>query len=184
MQTICREIVGRRRSRAVIVLLTVTLGAGTLAACGTTPATPPVIDGVKLEQRLTEDASRAGMSMRAVTCPHDRVARAGDRFACTADLSAGGSLTYDVDITSETGSYRYKLSPGQVLDGAAAATLLTADVAAASPAVADAKVTCPTTVLSPTATTTFECTLTAASATAKIVVTNTRGEPLDWQFKG
>jgi hypothetical protein len=149
---------------ARVVLLVLLLGFA--GACTATPGTPATIDGAKLEQNIKDDSAKTELALSAVSCPRDRVPKAGDRFTCTGTLAANGTLLFDVAITSESGAYTYELAPGQVIDGAEAAKLLTADIATAGPDVADAKVACPPSVVAPTATTTFECSLTAAGTTA------------------
>jgi hypothetical protein len=173
------RMTNRRRGPAVAAFVALVALAG---ACATTPATPATIDGAKLEQNIKDDSAKTELALAAVSCPRDRVPKAGDRFTCTGTLAANGTLLYDVAITSESGAYTYELAPGQVIDGTEAAKVLTVDIATASPDVADAKVTCPPSVVAPTATTTFECTLTAAGTTAKLSVTSERGKPLDWTY--
>jgi len=159
------------------------LGALGGASCAAGTTAPLAIDGAKLEQNIKTDASATELKLAKVECPRDRAAKADDTFTCSATVEAGGTLNYDVRITSERGEYRYQLAPGQVVDGTHAAALLTADIASAGPAVADVKVTCPTSIVAPGGRSSFDCTLTAAGGSARITVTSERGKPLDWTYR-
>jgi hypothetical protein len=170
------------RWRTAFLALVAVTGAGLLGGCSS-GGEPPTIDGAKLEQRIKEDASKTDLKLVKVDCPRNRIPKTDDRFSCTAAVDAGGSLVYEVVITSALGEYRYELAPGQVIDGAEVARLVTADIVAAGPAAADAKVTCPATIVAPEVRTVFDCTLTAAGSTARISVTSERNRPLDWEYE-
>jgi len=171
---------GRRHARSFAAAA---CGFAAVACSSSSPAAAPPIDGPKLEANIAADAAKAGLKVSAVSCPSDQVARVGQQFSCSATLSAGGSVVYDVTITSAAGAYTYTLAGGQSLDGTQAATLLTSDIASSTPALADAKVTCPATVLTPAGHATFECTLAANGATVPISVTSAPGRPLEWTYQ-
>jgi hypothetical protein len=151
-----------------------------LAGCSSAPST---IDGAKLEQKLRDDFASAGTPATAVECPRDRPARQGDTFSCQVTLGSGSAVRYDVVLSDDQGHYTYAVAPGQVLDGEAAAGLLTTDIASSSSDLADAKVTCPKTVLAPGGQARFDCQVVTGGSSATITVTAAPSVPLDWQFK-
>ena len=136
----------------------------------------------RLEANIDLDADAAGLDVASVSCPAGRAPLPGERFACTATLAAGGTLTYDVTITSEQGAYSYVLAPGQVVDGHEVGTLLTADVTSSSPHLAAATVTCPASVVTPAGHAVFTCQLAVGGSSMPIRVTYDTGQPLTWSF--
>lgn len=157
------------------------LVAGAAIALGC--SSEPTIDGARLEQNITADAAKTDLVLTGVSCPRSRVAMSGDRFSCTATLAGGGTLAYDVAITSPQGAYTYALAPGQLLDGTGIARDLTTDITTSNPALAGAVVTCPTSVLSPGGTVSVDCTLAANGQEATLVVTADPGQPASWAFR-
>lgn len=169
------------RVRAIGVPVLVAVAVVSASGIGCAAATP-TIDGAKLEQNITADAARTEAGIASVTCPRDRVAVVDDRFTCAANLAGGVTLTYDVTITSAQGAYTYALTPGQVLDGSATANAITADITTSAPALADAVVTCPASVLAPAGKASFECTLATVGREAALSVQVEAGQPPVWSF--
>lgn len=163
---------------AIVPTLVAVVALG--SACGSAPAT---IDGALLESNIQQDAAPTDLKLSKIACPRDRVAKAGDQFSCTATMTAGGTLVYDVSITSDQGAYTYKLAPNQVFNGDDVAKELTADISTSTPALADAVVTCPKTVVSPGGKATFECTVVTGGQKATLTVTKATGQKADWEFK-
>lgn len=160
------------------------MGAGivlTLAACSA--ASTPTIDGTRIEQKIQAEANGSDVTVEKVSCPNGRAAKANETFQCTATVTGGTTLTYDVLIASDKGDYTYKLAPNQTLDGEGVAAEVQADVAASSPDFATATVTCPKRVVAPTGRATFECALVLGGQSATMVVTKAPGQLADWSFK-
>lgn len=179
-----RSIEGRGNAvRPGLVAASVGVAVGVAVAAVSGCSSEPTIDGARLEQNITADAAKTDLVLNGVSCPRSRAAVSGDRFSCTATLTGGGTLTYDVAITSAQGAYTYALAPGQLLDGAAIARDLTTDITTSNPALASAVVTCPTSVLSPGGTVSVDCTLAANGQEATLVVTADPGQPASWAFR-
>ena len=64
--------------------IAVALAAATLAACGGT-----TLDGGRLEEDITEDAQREGLTLDSVDCPSPDVEQ-GARFDCTVTVKGEG----------------------------------------------------------------------------------------------
>lgn len=164
-------MIGRRAALLAAVLL-----AGACAGTST-------LDGARLEQNIRADAGMTDAQLGSVDCPRDRTVHENDRFQCTAALTSGETLRYDVQIVSAAGDYTYKLAPDQTIDGAAVAAELTADIAGSSRAFADAAVTCPPTILAPGGGAAFGCQVSTGGQTAALRVTKQAGQPAVWSFE-
>jgi hypothetical protein len=165
-------------------VLAAALVAGAAAVLGACSAAPtPTIDGARIEQKIQAEAAGSDTAVEKVSCPSGRAAKANESFQCTATVTGGTTLTYDVLIASDQGDYTYKLAPNQTLDGERVAAEVQADVAASSPDFATAAITCPKRVVAPTGSATFECALVLGNQSATVVVTKAPGQLAEWSFK-
>lgn len=166
--------------RRTVPLVPSIVALAVAVACSSTPAT---IDGAKLAANIQQDAATTDLKVTGVDCPQGRVAQANDQFQCTAKLVGGATLLYDVSITSASGDYTYKLAPNQMFDGAAVAKELTDDISTSTAALADAKATCPKTIVAAGGKATFECSVTTGGQTVKLTVTKEAGKKAEWDWK-
>ena len=165
--------------RVIGALAGLAAGLAVVSACASDTAT---IDGAKLERNIQADASGTGPAVRSVACPRDRPVAVDDRFTCTATLADGASLRYEVQISSAQGDYTYALAPDQTVDGAAVAAAVTADIASSGAPYADARVTCPSSILAPGGTAAFDCKVVIGGQSAVLRVTHVAGRPPAWTF--
>ncbi|HEY5922025.1 MAG TPA: DUF4333 domain-containing protein [Kofleriaceae bacterium] len=73
-----------------------------VAACGKKAAT---LDRGEVEQKVGAEAAKlVGVKTAGVTCPADIKPAAGASFTCAVKFQGGGTLTFKVSQTNDTGS--------------------------------------------------------------------------------
>ena len=67
------------------------------------------IDNKKLETAITDGLKAKSVTLKSVTCPDDRPAKAGDKFDCEAVTSDGDKLAVKVEQTDDQGNVNWKV---------------------------------------------------------------------------